>query len=138
MPTTNAKRTPRPTSDDVVGRLTALHPKKIDLSLGRIERLLAALDHPERRMPPAMHVAGTNGKGSVIAHLRAMLEAAGYRVNAYTSPHLISFNERIHTADGAIGDEALIALLEECEAANGDDPITFFEMTTACAFLAFA
>ena len=125
-------------SDEVVGRLTALHPKKIDLSLGRIERLLAALGYPERRMPPALHVAGTNGKGSVIAHLRAMLEAAGYRVNAYTSPHLISFNERIHTADGTIGDDELIALLEECEAANGDDPITFFEMTTACAFLAFA
>ncbi|MEE8549175.1 MAG: folylpolyglutamate synthase/dihydrofolate synthase family protein [Alphaproteobacteria bacterium] len=138
MPARKAKRTPRPASDEVVGRLTALHPKKIDLSLGRIERLLATLGNPERRMPPALHVAGTNGKGSVIAHLRAMLEAAGYRVNAYTSPHLISFNERILTADGAIGDEALIALLEECEAANGDDPITFFEMTTACAFLAFA
>ncbi len=138
MPTRKAKRPPRPASDDVVGRLTALHPKKIDLSLGRIERLLAALGNPERRMPPALHVTGTNGKGSVIAHLRAMLEAAGYRVNAYTSPHLIRFNERIRTAGGAIGDDALIALLEECEAANGDDPITFFEMTTACAFLAFA
>ena len=138
MPERNAKRTPRPTSDEVIGRLTALHPKKIDLSLGRIERLLAALGNPERRMPPAVHVTGTNGKGSVIAHLRAMLEAAGYRVNAYTSPHLISFNERIRTADGAIGDDELIVLLEECEAANGDDPITFFEMTTACAFLAFA
>ena len=138
MPERNAKRTPRPTSDEVIGRLTALHPKKIDLSLGRIERLLAALGNPERRMPPAVHVTGTNGKGSVIAHLRAMLEAAGYRVNAYTSPHLLSFNERIRTADGAIGDDELIVLLEECEAANGDDPITFFEMTTACAFLAFA
>ena len=138
MPTRKAKRPPRPASDDVVGRLTALHPKKIDLSLGRIERLLAALGNPERRMPPALHVTGTNGKGSVIAHLRAMLEAAGYRVNAYTSPHLIRFNERIRTAGGAIGDDALIALLEECEAANGDHPITFFEMTTACAFLAFA
>jgi dihydrofolate synthase/folylpolyglutamate synthase len=138
MPASKAKTPPRPTSDEVVGRLAALHPKKIDLSLGRIERLLAALGNPERHMPPALHVAGTNGKGSVIAHLRAMLEAAGYRVNAYTSPHLISFNERIRTADGLIGDEALIALLEECEAANGGDPITFFEMTTACAFLAFA
>ena len=80
--------------DSIVARLTALHPKRIDLSLDRIERLLAALDHPERKLPPVIHVAGTNGKGSTVAFLRAMLEAAGKRVHVYTSPHLVRFNER--------------------------------------------
>jgi dihydrofolate synthase/folylpolyglutamate synthase len=116
----------------------ALHPKAIDLSLGRIERLLVALDRPEMRLPPAIHVAGTNGKGSTIAFLRAILEAAGYRVQAYTSPHLVRFAERIRLADGLIAEDRLQALLEQCERANAGEPITFFEITTAAAFLAFA
>ena len=80
--------------NSIVARLTALHPKRIDLSLGRIQRLLAALDHPEKKLPPVIHVAGTNGKGSTIAFLRAILEASGKRVHTYTSPHLVRFNER--------------------------------------------
>lgn len=115
-----------------------LHPKLIDLSLGRIERLLAALGHPERRLPPVVHVAGTNGKGSVIAFLRAMTEAAGYRVHAYTSPHLVRFNERIRLAGALIDDAALAHVLREVEAANAGQPITYFEITTAAAFVAFA
>ncbi|NYZ13400.1 bifunctional folylpolyglutamate synthase/dihydrofolate synthase [Azospirillum sp. RWY-5-1] len=125
-------------SDPVLDRLKALHPKVIDLSLERLERLLAALDHPERRLPPVVHVAGTNGKGSTVAFLRAMLEAAGHRVHAYTSPHLVRFHERIRLAGRLIGDDALTALLEEVEAANDGGPITFFEVTTAAAFLAFS
>ena len=125
-------------SDIILERLKGLHPKLIDLSLGRIERLLAALHHPERRMAPAIHVAGTNGKGSTVAFLRAMLEAQGYRVHVYTSPHLVRFNERIRL-DGKLIDEAMLsAMLERCEQANGGQPITFFEVTTAAAFLAFA
>lgn len=127
-----------PPSDAVLERLLALHPKVIDLSLGRIERLLACLGHPERRLAPVVHVAGTNGKGSVLAYLRAMLEADGRRVQVYTSPHLAHFHERIRLAGGPIGEAALTALLEECEAANGGAPITFFEITTAAAFLAFS
>ena len=125
-------------SDRVLARLTALHPKKIDLSLGRIERLLDRLGHPEERLPPAIHVAGTNGKGSTVAILRACLEAGGRRVHAYTSPHLVRFHERIRLAGRLIEEEALLALLEECERANAGAPITFFEITTAAAFLAFA
>ncbi len=124
-------------SDAILDRLSRLHPKVIDLSLGRIERLLYRLGNPETDLPPVVHVAGTNGKGSVIAYLRAMLEAAGRRVHVYTSPHLVRFNERIRLA-GALVDEAeLVSLLEECELANGETPITFFEVTTAAAFLAF-
>lgn len=119
-------------------RMRLLHPKVIDLSLGRVERLLAKLGNPERRLPPVAHVAGTNGKGSTVAFLRAMAEAAGHRVHAYTSPHLVRFNERIRLAGSIIDDDRLAALLEDVEAANGDDPITFFEVTTAAAFLAFA
>jgi dihydrofolate synthase/folylpolyglutamate synthase len=125
-----------------VARLTALHPKRIDLSLGRIERLLAALGHPERQLPPVIHVAGTNGKGSTVAFLRAMLEAAGKRVHVYTSPHLVRFNERIRLGEEGEGrlvsDEDFIAALEECETANADAPITVFEITTAAALLLFA
>jgi len=133
--------TPRPAaerSDAVLDRLTRLHPKIIDLSLGRVERLLARVGHPERALAPVVHVAGTNGKGSVIAYLRAMLEAAGRRVQVYTSPHLVRFHERIRLADGLIAEDDLVALLEDCETANGAEPITFFEITTAAAFLAFA
>jgi dihydrofolate synthase/folylpolyglutamate synthase len=125
-------------SDAVLERLLSLHPKRIDLVLGRIERLLAALDHPERRLPPTIHVAGTNGKGSVCAYLRAMLEGSGYRVHVYTSPHLVHFHERIRIAGQLISEEELSAILEECEAANAAQPITFFEITTAAAFLAFS
>lgn len=125
-------------SDRVLERLMALHPKVIDLSLGRIERLLAALDHPERRLPPVVHVAGTNGKGSVVATLRAGLEATGARVHVYTSPHLAHFHERIRLAGTLIDEDRLVALLERCEAANDGAAITFFEITTAAAFLAMA
>jgi dihydrofolate synthase / folylpolyglutamate synthase len=126
------------TSDRILERLGRLHPKLIDLSLGRIERLLAALDKPQNKLPPVVHVAGTKGKGSTVATMRACLEAAGYRVHAYISPHLVRFHERIRLVGRLIDEEALIALLEECERANGDAPITFFEITTAAAFLAFA
>ncbi len=128
----------RPGSAAVLKRLTRLHPKLIDLSLGRIERLLVRLGNPERRLPPVVHVAGTNGKGSVVAFIRAILEAAGYSVHAYTSPHLVRFNERVRLAGGDISDEALAALLEECEKVNAGEVITFFEITTAAALLAFA
>jgi dihydrofolate synthase/folylpolyglutamate synthase len=126
------------TSDRVLERLSRLHPKLIDLSLGRVERLLAALDNPQDKLPPVIHVAGTNGKGSTIATLRACLEAGGYRVHAYISPHLVRFRERIRLAGKLIAEEALIALLEECERANSGTPITYFEITTAAALLAFA
>ncbi|PPD42900.1 MAG: bifunctional folylpolyglutamate synthase/dihydrofolate synthase [Methylocystis sp.] len=128
--------------DAILSRLLTLHPKKIDLSLGRTERLLEALGRPDLRLPPTIHVAGTNGKGSTIAFLRAMLEAAGQRVHVYTSPHLIRFNERIRLGaegGGALIDDArLNAMLERCEEANGGLPITFFEVTTAAAFALFA
>ncbi|MCF8479404.1 MAG: bifunctional folylpolyglutamate synthase/dihydrofolate synthase [Rhodospirillum sp.] len=125
-------------SDAVLTRMMALHPKVIDLSLGRVERLLATLGHPERTLPPVIHVAGTNGKGSTVAFLRAALEAAGLKVHAYTSPHLVRFNERIRLSGKLIPEDALTALLEEVEAANGDRPITYFEVTTAAALLAFS
>ena len=126
------------TTDIVLERLSKLHPKLIDLSLERVCRLLDALDNPERRLPPVVHVAGTNGKGSVIAYLRAMLEAAGRRVHVYTSPHLVRFHERIRLGGRLIEEPHLLDLLEECERANGPAPITFFEVTTCAAFLAFA
>lgn len=129
-------------SDAVLSRLMSLHPKVIDLSLDRMERILAALGHPERQLPPVIHVAGTNGKGSVVTFMRAMLEAAGKSVHVYTSPHLVHFHERVRLGapgGGAfITDEALSALLEECEAVNAGEPITFFEITTAAAMLAFS
>ena len=127
-----------PDSDRVLARLTALHPKVIDLTLERVERLLAALGNPEARLPPVVHVAGTNGKGSTIAMMRAGLEAAGRRVHVYTSPHLARFHERIRLDGVLIDEDRLLALLERCEAANAGAPITFFEITTAAAFLAFA
>ncbi|WP_404384428.1 bifunctional folylpolyglutamate synthase/dihydrofolate synthase [Caenispirillum salinarum] len=123
--------------DAVLDRLLALHPKVIDLSLDRVWRLLAAFGHPERRLPPVIHLAGTNGKGSTLAFLRAMAEAGDKRVHAYTSPHLVRFRERIRLAGGLISEEALTDLLEEAERVNGSDPITFFEITTAAAFVAF-
>jgi dihydrofolate synthase / folylpolyglutamate synthase len=128
--------------DAIVARLTALHPRRIDLSLDRVQRLLAALDSPEKHLPPVIHVAGTNGKGSTVAFLRAILESAGKRVHAYTSPHLVRFNERFRL--GAAGDgqlvtnEELIATLEACERANAGAPITVFEITTAVGLVLFA
>ena len=122
----------------ILERLTRLHPKVIDLSLERVERLLGRLGDPHLNLASVVHVAGTNGKGSTLAFLRAALEADGKRVHVYTSPHLVRFNERIRVDGGIIADRALAALLEECEAANAGDPITFFEITTAAAFLAFA
>jgi dihydrofolate synthase/folylpolyglutamate synthase len=124
-------------SEDILARLIRLHPKLIDLSLGRLRGLLQKLGHPERHLPPVVHVAGTNGKGSTIAYLRAALEASGARVHVMTSPHLVRFNERIRLAGSQISDDALVAVLAACEAANGDEPITYFEVTTAAAFLAF-
>ncbi len=125
-------------TDAVLTRLMTLHPKVIDLVLDRVELLLARLDHPEHKLPPVIHVAGTNGKGSTIAFMAAMLEAAGYRVHVYTSPHLVRFNERITLAGDVIAEHDLAALLEECERVNQGEPITFFEITTCAAFLAFS
>ncbi len=126
-----------PKSDVLLARVLRLHPKLIDLSLGRMHRLLAALGHPEEALPPVVHVTGTNGKGSTLAFLRAILEAAGYRVHVYTSPHLVRFHERIRLAGALIDEDHLADALERCERANGEEPITFFEITTAAAFLAF-
>jgi dihydrofolate synthase/folylpolyglutamate synthase len=131
------------TSNELLAELKGLHPRLIDLSLGRIEGLLTKLGHPERRLPPVVHVAGTNGKGSVTAFLRAMLEAAGLRVHVYTSPHLVRFHERIALAgtDGrtrAIGETELVERLSAVQRTNAGDAMTFFEITTAAAFLAFA
>ncbi len=127
-----------PTVDAVLDRLLTLHPKRIDLSLERIERLLVDLGRPQRRLPPVIHVAGTNGKGSSVAFLRACLEASGHRVHAYTSPHLVRFNERVRLAGALISDDYLVDVLERAEAANVGAEITFFEITTAAALLAFA
>ncbi|MCA8869607.1 MAG: bifunctional folylpolyglutamate synthase/dihydrofolate synthase [Rhodobacteraceae bacterium] len=116
----------------------SLHPKIIDLTLDRVLRLLAALDHPERRLPPVIHLAGTNGKGSTLAMIRAGLEGAGKSAHAYTSPHLVRFHERIRVAGKLIEEPVLSALLLECETVNQAIPITYFEITTCAAFLAFA
>src|SRR5262245_28062456 len=132
-----------PTSDQLLADMRLLHPKLIDLSLGRVERLLAKLGNPHLDLPPVVHIAGTNGKGSVTAYLKAMLEAAGHRVHAYTSPHLVRFHERIEIAgdDGnarPIAEDALVDILSRTQAVNDGDDITQFEITTAAAFLAFA
>lgn len=126
------------TVDGILQRLLRLHPKLIDLSLDRVQRLLGALGDPHEHLPPVLHVAGTNGKGSTVAFLRAALEAAGYRVNVFSKPHLVHFNERIRLNGRLIDESALAVLLEECERANAGLPITYFEITTAAAFLAFA
>ena len=109
-----------------LARLARLHPKSIDLSLGRIERLLAALGDPQHRLPPVIHIAGTNGKGSTAAFLKAIAEAAGERVHVYTSPHLVRFNERIVLAGEIVSDDALRDAFARCEAANDGADITFF------------
>ena len=125
-------------SDLILARMMSLHPKIIDLTLDRMHRLLAALGHPERTLPPVIHLAGTNGKGSTQAFIRAGLEAAGGTVHAYTSPHLARFHERIRLAGGLISEGYLTEILDECVRANGNDAITFFEITTCAAFLAFS
>ena len=126
------------TSDVILDRMMALHPKIIDLTLDRVWRLLAALDHPERKLPPVIHLAGTNGKGSTQAMIRAGLEAAGKSVHAYTSPHLARFHERIRVAGELISEPDLTAVLDECYEANSGESITYFEITTCAALLAFA
>lgn len=125
-------------SDAILARMMALHPKIIDLTLDRMWRLLDALGNPERRLPPVIHIAGTNGKGSTQAMIRAGLEAQGHRVHAYTSPHLARFHERIRLAGTLITEDALTQTLDRCYAANGGENITYFEITTCAALLAFA
>ncbi|WP_421692787.1 bifunctional folylpolyglutamate synthase/dihydrofolate synthase [Aestuariivirga sp.] len=125
-------------SDAILTRLLSLHPKIIDLSLGRMQEILAKLGNPEQKLPPVIHVAGTNGKGSTVAYLRHIMAAAGLKAHAYTSPHLVKFHERIRVAGELISEADLTALLEECEEVNAQEPITFFEITTAAAFLAFS
>src|SRR3954464_3002293 len=127
-----------PSVDSIVERLLTLHPKRIDLSLDRMWRILDALGHPERRVPPVIHVAGTNGKGSTVAFMRAMLEAAGLKAHVYTSPNLVRINERFRLAGKLVDDRMLADALAECERANGDAPITVFEIETAAAFLLFS
>jgi len=138
----NAPAAKRAPLGELLARLSALHPKRVDLDLERMLRLLARLGHPERKLPPVVHVAGTNGKGSTIAYLRAILEAAGLRVHAYTSPYLVRVNEcfRLGRAGGGVlvGDDELRAALEHCEQANAGAPITIFEIETAAAFSLFA
>ncbi len=126
------------TSDAVLARMMALHPKIIDLTLDRMLRLLDALGNPQNDLPPVIHIAGTNGKGSTQAMIRAGLEAAGKRVHAYTSPHLARFHERIRVAGDLISEADLTAILDECYDANGGESITYFEITTCAAMLAFA
>ena len=111
-------------TDAILDRLMRLHPKLIDLELGRIERLLADVGSPHLKLPPVVHVAGTNGKGSLVAYLRAMAEASGYRVHVYTSPHLVRFNERIRLAGRLVGTRRLNDMLERVEAVNAGRPIT--------------
>jgi dihydrofolate synthase / folylpolyglutamate synthase len=127
---------------ELIARLSGLHPQRIDLDLTRMHRLLERLDHPERKLPPVIHVAGTNGKGSTVAYLRAILEAASLRVHVYTSPYLVRINEcfRLGRAGGGVlvGDDELRAALEHCERANAGEPITIFEIETAAAFCLFA
>jgi dihydrofolate synthase/folylpolyglutamate synthase len=125
-------------SDTILQRMMMLHPKIIDLSLGRVIKLLEKLGNPQNHLPPVVHVAGTNAKGSVIAYIRAALEAGGYGVHVHISPHLVRFNERIRLSGSLISETALSELLEGCERINADKPITFFEITTCAAFVAFA
>jgi len=126
------------TIDQIAHRLERLHPRLIDLSLDRLRDLLASLGHPEQRLPPVIHVAGTNGKGSTCAFIRAMAEAAGQRVHVYTSPHLVRFTERIRIAGRLVDEDRLIAAMERIERINNNAPITVFEVITATAFDLFA
>lgn len=128
----------QPTSDAILARMLALHPKIIDLTLDRVWRLLERLDNPQDKLPPVIHLAGTNGKGSTQAMIRAGLEGWGKSVHAYTSPHLARFHERIRLAGELITEQHLTEVLDECYATNGDESITYFEITTVAALLAFA
>ncbi|MBR0824768.1 bifunctional folylpolyglutamate synthase/dihydrofolate synthase [Bradyrhizobium manausense] len=138
LPTNSEK----PSLDELIGRLSVLHQKRIDLGLERMYRLLERLDHPERRVPPVIHIAGTNGKGSTLAYLRATLEAAGLRVHAYTSPYLVRINEcfRLGRTGGGVlvGDDELREALQLVERVNAGEPATVFELKTAAAFHLFA
>jgi len=125
-------------SDQILEEMGQLHPKVMDLSLGRMHRLLEALGNPERKLPPVVHIAGTNGKGSTQAMIRAGLEAAGLKVHAYTSPHLARFHERIRLAGELISEAALVSVLTEVMDINAGEPITYFEITTCAAMLAMA
>jgi dihydrofolate synthase/folylpolyglutamate synthase len=132
-----------PTSAKLLAEMKLLHPQLIDLSLGRVERLLDKLGNPHKKLPPVVHIAGTNGKGSVTAYLKAILEASGARVHVYTSPHLVRFHERIELAGASgkaqpVGEDTLVDVLTRTQATNGRDDVTQFEITTAAAFLAFA
>ena len=129
---------PAPSLDELIARLSALHPRRIDLGLERMHRLLARLDHPEKKVPPVIHVAGTNGKGSTVAYLRAILEAAGLRVHVYTSPWLVRINESFRIAGKLAGDDELHAVFADVERVNAGEPITFFEAKTAVGFRLFA
>lgn len=126
------------TFEDALATLKALHPKKIDLGLERIERVLKALGNPQHKLPPTIHIAGTNGKGSTVAYLRAFAEAAGLKAHVYTSPHLVHFRERIVVGSEEISDESLVDVLSRVRDANGGLPLSFFEATTAAAYLAFS
>ena len=130
-----AARSKNPVLDALLAAAFALHENNMDLGLVRLERLLARLGNPQNKLPPVFHVAGTNGKGSTAAFLRACLEASGKRVHSYTSPHLIRFNERIRLAGSIVDDETLIQLLTDVLTINASSRITFFELTTAVAFL---
>jgi len=123
---------------EVIARLSALHPRRIDLNLERMHRVLARLGNPEKKVPPVIHVAGTNGKGSTVAYLRAILESAGLRVHVYTSPWLVRINECFRLAGQLVGDDELQSALERVEAANASEPLTFFEGKTAAGFCLFA
>jgi dihydrofolate synthase / folylpolyglutamate synthase len=139
---TVSAETPQAPLGELIARLSALHPKKIDLTLDRIEGLLGRLGHPEAKLAPVIHVAGTNGKGSTVAYLRAILEAAGLSVHTYTSPYLVRINESFRIGQVGGGrlatDEELCAAFAHCEAVNAGAPITFFEAKTAAAFHLFA
>jgi len=139
---TSAAPQSRSSLEELIARLSALHAGRIELGLERMHRLLAQLDHPERKLPPVIHVAGTNGKGSTVAYLRAMLEAAGLRVHVFTSPWLVRINESYRLGrvggGGLVGDDELQAVLEACERVNAGAPITFFEIKTIAAFCLFA
>lgn len=132
------ERSQNPQVDRVLERLLRLYPRAIDLDMGRLHILLGKLGHPERRLAPVLHVAGTNGKGSTCAFARAIAEAAGLRTQVYTSPHLVDFNERVRLTDGLVSHARLAETLEEVERVNADAPITVFEVITAAAFVLFA
>ena len=124
--------------EQVLKRLSTYYPVAIDMGLDRIVRLLGDLDNPHLKLPPVIHIAGTNGKGSTLSFFKAMLEASGKKVHAFTSPHLVRYNERVVLAGEEISNDFLIDVLEECERANKDRPITFFEITAVASFLAFS